>query len=369
MEPFTNADVPPSPGLATFGIEVDEVTVSDVLQYPDYIDRFLRHAFDFNLQTNMLGKCASYHEAYCYRVNTINDSHAVSLALLLGNLVDSAKGGFKFDETRWFQYKNANKLSQILPEPAYKDRTRTAPAKLDHTTDYLVFKTVTNVIDDTLAKFSKHIVNISSRDDDLFRIRNEEQEEAKRNIALASVLKNLGADLESINSYWGKHTGPYYDKENYQPGREVNPLSFRTVVERCRTDFLSIKPVVDEDSVAVNSDRIASWQRNHSHGLSSHWDLLKASVAYYRYHWKPFVWNTAGVELGEIKATARGRGTYRPVRTDVFVAMKLDNKVVDSAKRREMLDKVGDSKGEVYDDGDDDDDAQYGDWDWDIDEC
>ena len=355
--PFENADVPLHPELEFYGIEKDDTKVADISLHQDYTGRFLRHAFNLNLQMNMLGICSQYHEAYCYRTRAIDSPQALSIGVLLGNLVDSAKGGFKFDEAKWAAFKKKNKLPMTLPKPAYKDKNKEKPT--EHLIDHLVFVTAKNTREDVLRKFTEHFQEVSPRDDDLFRIRNEAHEEAKSNKDLAKILANLEVGLRTINTYWKQHVRVDQDDDDTRPTTKSDASSFRTVVERCREDFLRLLPTLD---APPTSDRIAIWQRDHSAGRASHWDLLKASLAFYRYFSSTFVWYVAGVELGEIKAMARGRGTYRAVVGEVFEAFKLDPKVVDGAMRREMLEREGGGNGEAEDEFD-----EFGDFDIDVD--
>ena len=361
MQPFRNADVPPSLGLAYYGIEKDSFKVADLLVQPDYTNKFLRHAFNFNLQANMLGICTLYHESYCYHMNAIDNPQAVSMALLLGNLVDSAKGGFLFDEAKWAAYLKKNGLSRTLLKPAYKDRQKAKPT--DHLIDHLVFVVAKRAREKALKEFDKNFVDVSPRDDDLFRIRNEEVEEAKSNKPLAQVLKNLETDLKSIHTFWIINARPEDADEDIRPSRRSDVPSFRTIVERVRIDFVNLTPRSDESPPTETSDRISSWQRDHARGRSSYWDLLKASVAFYRHHQTNFVWHMAGIELGEIKATARGKGTYRAVVRDVFDAFKLDKRVVDGARRSQMFEREGGPRVE------EEEDDEFGVWDWGIDDC
>lgn len=362
VQPFRNADVPPFPKLASYGIEKDNSKVADLLAHPDYTTTFLRHAFKFNLQANMLGKCTLYHESYCYREKAIDSPEALSIAVLLGNLVDSAKGGFQFDEAKWATYLRKNNLPRTLSKPAYKDRQKGKPK--DHLIDHLVFVVAKRAREKALNEFDKHFNDVSPQDDDLFRIRNEEMEEAKSNKSLVQVLQNLKHDLEAIHTFWKINARPEDADDEFRPPRKSEALSFRTIVERCRADFVNLKPTLDEYPPTETSDRISSWQRDHARGRSSYWDLLKASVAFYHYYQTSFIWHTAGIELGEIKATARGRGTYRAVAGEVFEAFKLDKRVVDGARRREMFEKEGGPR--VEEDGDDE---EFGVWDWGVDDC
>lgn len=364
MQPFRNADIPSPPKLESYGIERDTLTVGDILEHPDYTDIFLRHAFNFNLQTNMLGTCTTYHEAYCYHEKNIDSPLAVSIALLLGSLVDSAKGGFHFDDSKWTKYLKANGVPRSLPKPAYKDRQQARPT--DNLIDHLVFVVAKRVRQKVLQEFDKHFKDVSPRDDDLFRIRNEEHEETKSNKLLANVLKNLEMGIKKINTFWSIHARPEDDNEDIRPSKKSRVVSFRTLVETCRADFVNLKPTLDDDLQGESSDRISSWQRDHARGHSSYWDLLKASVAFHHHYYRSsFIWHVAGIELGEIKAMARGRGTYRAVVGEMFEAFKLDKKVVDGARRREILEREGGPRIEE----EDDDDDEFGVWDWGVDDC
>lgn len=352
VQPFRNADIAPFPPLESYGIEKDSSVIADILSHDDYTDRFLRHAFNFNLQPDMLGICANYHASHCYHKKAMDSPQAISIAVLLGNLVDSAKGGFYFDEAKWGAYLKKIGLLRFIPKPAYMDRREAKPT--DHLIDHLVFVVAKGVREKVLAEFHKRFSDVSPRDDDLFRIRNEEYEEAKSNIPLASVLKNLEAGLKEMKRFWSLHAKPEDPNENIRPARKPDAMTFRNLVERCRADFVSLKPTLDDCLSDEPSDRIKSWQHDHARGRSSYWDLLKASVAFYLYYQSTFIWHTAGIELGEIKATAHGRETYRAVVGDVFEAFKLDKRVVDRAMRREGAQKVEEELGD-----DDHDDFGY----------
>ena len=307
VQPFRNADVPISPTLESYGIGKDTSTVADVLSHPDYTDEFLRHAFDFNLQPDMLGKCSNYHEKLCYHEDCIDSPQAISIAVLLGNLVDSAKGGFQFREANWNAYLEKNDLPRNLAKPAYKDKQGARPTS--NLIDHLVFVVAKRVRQKALHEFDKRFTDVSPRDGDLFRIRNEEYEIAKSNKHLANVLKNLEMALKDIDRFWSKYARPEILDENIRPSRKSDTMTFTSLVERCRADFVSLGPTPDDGPSSETSDRISSWQRDHARGRPSYWDLLKASVAFYIYHKRNFVWHMAGIELGKIKAMACGRGT------------------------------------------------------------
>ncbi len=336
VDPFKNAEVPDFPKPETYGIEKDQTKVSDLLKHGDYMNRFLCHAFQFNLQMNMLGMCSNYHESLCYHSNSIDSPEAISIGVLLSYLVDSAKGGFTFDDTKWAAYLQSLGLPRNLEPPAYKDRSKARRMK-DNLIDQLVFHVAKEEREKALKNFTKHFQDVSSWDEDLVRLRKEETEEAKTNKALYSVLKNLKAGLEDILTFWKKHAKRDDEDEDHSSAKKGSGLSFRSVVEKCRGYFLALQPTIEETITGEVPDSIRRWQRDQSAGRSSYWDLLKASVAFYHYHKSvSFIWHTAGVELGEIKATKGGRGTYRCVVNEVFDTLKMDGKLVDGDKRREM---------------------------------
>ena len=351
--PFRNAQVPDLPKVEFYGIEKDNTKVSDLLPHQDYMNEFLCHGFDFNLQTSMLGTCTVYHEKLCYHDKSIDSETAIQIAGLLGNLVDSAKGGYSFDKAKWTDFLERHDLRRNLTKPAYKDRNA-RPTK--HLIDHLVHVTAKNVKDDVLKKFSEHFQNVSERDDDLYRLRTEAIEEAKANKELAKVLDNLKTSLKTIKDFWVVHAH-VEDDEAVHATRKSHTLTFRTLVERCRDDFLNLGPTLDSPPT---SDKIAAWQRDHAARRPSDWDRLKASVAFYHHSRSTFIWHVAGVELGEIKAMARGIGTYSVVSQEIYEAMKLDSKAVNRALRREILECDGGGKidGEL-----DDSDNEFGQFD------
>lgn len=352
MKPFKNAAVPDFPPLDFYGIEKDNTKVADHLAYSDYMNRFLRQAFNFNLQSNMLGPCTNYHEAFCYLNNAIDSPPAINIAVLLGNLVDSAKGGFIFDDPKWTSFLKKNGLPLRLQPPAYKNRDKAKPT--NHMIDQLVFEVAKKIREKALGDFDDRFREAVSWDRDLVRIRNNMADHATSDESLALVLKNLELDLEGILRFWMNNARPEDENDESRPPRKGNALSFRAVVEKCRGDFLALGPRTDELSprrmnmntnpnvksvtaAVVVSERVRQWQEEYSTGKNnSPWALVKASVAFHHHHKRAFVWHLAGIELGEMKAMAKGKGTFRVVINELFDAFKLDSKLVDGVKRREM---------------------------------
>ena len=372
VKPFQNATLFEAPPMEAYGISKDTAKVADFLEDKGVglTPAFIRHAFDFNLQYSLLGSCTNYHEAYCYSSmgKSLDHPSAMEIAGLLGLLVDSAKGGFIFDEGKWTSYLKSKNLPYpgMLKKPAYKDPGGQRPTK--HLIDRLVFDVARTVKDKALKDFSDRMKDVPQKDPALLKLRNDEYAAAKHDAALASVLNNLESALEVIGKDWSAMTGNRR-REEENPFRRRNrksapdSMSYAAVCEHCRSKFLHITPTTissgSESLSLQGSDRIREWQRKHQANESSYWDLLKASVLFSK--WQGNVaWYTAGIELGEIKATSEGRGTYRVVCDEIFAASKIDAKYVDRVRRTEIAEERGDNDV----DGDDDDNDEFGSMAW-----
>ena len=363
VAPFHNATVPDPPATKFFGIEEDTTEVSE-FPCETRISEFLKHAFNFNMRMNMLGICSNYHEALCYHQDSINSRQAINLAALLGKLVDSNKQGYKFDEAQWISYQKANGL-KMVPVPAYKDKQNRP--KAESLIDHLVFVVAKEEREKALSGFDKRFEDVPSWDDDLVRLYKRETEEAKAkevksNTQLSTVLANLRKDIDKIYDYWKRYARPSGENGRQSTAHHGNGVSFRAIVEKCRLDFVAIAPKTDEPTLSDDT-RIRHWQQDHADSRPSYWDLLKASAAFRMHDKTNYVWYIAGLELGQIKATAKGPGTFHTVVTHVFETYKLDGKSVDTAKRRELM--AEQNRLEIMDDDADeegeDNETQYGD--------
>ena len=349
VAPFKNSPVPPVPPLASYGIEKDNLKVADILKDTNYVGNFLRHAFHFNLQANMLGPCTLYHESLCYSGVSIEDPKAIAIAALLGQLVDRAKLGIQFNESHWQQYLQRNDLPRNPARPAYRDTKRTKWS-MTNLIDRLVFVTAKKKTEEALHKLSVKFEEVGSWDDDLARPWKKERDLAKDDMALTEALKRMNAGLELIIDYWKKKT----PKDERDERSKLPP--FAAVVEKCRADFLNLAPTCPPET--PQSSILRRWAREWENGRACcDWSLIKASALFVKKHPVKIAWHVAGIELAEIKATAAGRGTYRLVVGGIFRAMKINGKSVDRIRRRELKN--------VEVDGEDDDEDEYGGWDGD----
>ena len=349
VTPFKNSPVSIPPSLETYGIRKDTRKVGDFIGDPDYTSQFLKHAFNFNLQTDLLGSCTAYYEALCYHNNRIDLQSTTEIAFLLGYLVDRPKGGLIFDEDRWKTFLKGKNLSLWLPKPAYKDRDRARSKK--HVIDQLVFDVAKGKRQEVLGHFSQRFNDVATWDEALTQIWKKELRQAHGDDQLLRVLSNVKTDLKPVVDFWRSNVRVEDDEDEGRPLRISNSTGFKAVAEKCREDFLKLRPREEE----TQHPMVERWCQEWKATGGGYWSLVKASVLFSEYHKSSLVWWIAGIELGEIKATAGGRGTYRPVIGEIFNAFKLDGKAVDRARR------AAENEG---DEGEDDDDDEFGYLDW-----
>lgn len=296
------------------------------MQELDPVSALLRKGFDFNIQPTLLGQCTHYHEALCYSGKAISDPRSKDIASLLGLLVDSAKGGFKFTDQTWTDFKQRVNLPQSLTKPAYRDPSKCEP-RSDSIIDSLVFKVAKNVTAKALAQFSERFKDATDWDDDLNCVWKSEDKQAQKDPALKAVLAKLGADLRSLNDFWVKNAH-HKDPDEARPSYS-SEASFKARVDQTRTRFLAIAPL--EDAGCAMADRWAQDQGS----TKGAWTRLKASALYKRFHnRRMFVWSVAGKELMELKVLARGKAPN--VVEELWRFYKLDTRLMRRLEGREF---------------------------------
>ena len=338
VEPFENAEIPRAPGLKHYGITEDCTKMADIISNSEWPSQFLSLAFCFNMETNLLGQCSVYHESFCYRNGTIRDSMATDLAMLLGLLVDKAKGGLIFNEQTWMGFLKKHGLPARLPKPAYKNKATAKPT--DHVIDKLVFVVAKGVRQKALGQFSQHFEEAVTYDDDLVRLSKDEHDESRGDPELKGILNDLTAKLQGVCDFWISNVGTEGEDE-IAPKRG---MTFRACVEHCRDMFLAIEPP------DTSYPMIGRWKKAVVSGRKSHWLLLKASALFANFHSRNFVWHVAGEELGEMKAM-RSR-SYHTVTSDLFAAYKLNTKYIQRLEKKNLrsLEDRGDEDDEGWDD-------------------
>ncbi len=242
-----------------------------------------------------------------------------------------------------------NELPLRLPKPAYKDKDKAQPKR--HVIDQLVFDVAKGVRQRALRHFETHFDEAVPWDATLARVWKKENDDATGDPELTSVLKNMNIALHAMVDSWKLHVRVDKDDDERRPVRNPDATSFKALAEECREIFLSLCPSDDEIQHPVVKKWYEEWKATNRGG---YWSLLKASALFNHHHRSSVVWYAAGVELGELKVTVRGRGTYRPVTGEIFNAFKLDSKAV--ARARRMAENEAGAEEE--------EDDEFGDLDW-----
>lgn len=328
VEPFINADVPPSPKLNYYGIEKDNTRIVDMIDNQDFVSQFLRKGFDFGLQPNLLGICTVYHETLCYK-NNISDPISQDIGLLLGHLVDSVKGGLLFTEESWTSFKARHDLPIrfVPPKPAYKSKD--VNSRTRHAFDELVFDVARGARYETLQRFRDLNTDLPNWDPDLRDIARNEEDLAVNDKLHRDVLQDLKSQLNDLSEFWSLNTRKeeLEGRASNGEGRSLNGVSFNALLEQARDRFLNIKPLQNDCSM------VTRWTNDEGSTAGS-WLLLKASMFYYQFHRRPTLpWYICGKELGLLKARKRGDGHV--VVEDLYIPTKLDMKMLRVFEARE----------------------------------
>ncbi|KAI1769084.1 RNA dependent RNA polymerase-domain-containing protein [Hypoxylon sp. FL1150] len=295
---FQNAEMPVVPNLFQQGIlRKESQTYSDLLGTSDVTSEFLRTAFHFNMQQNLLGPCTIFKEKFCYARKSVQDDSAILLSTLISNLVDRAKQGIVFTDEDWARLRRS--LSKVdPPEPLYKKDNWSGKGNPTHIIDYVKFsvgkptvEAELKALDHSLShavRFDKDLVRFYQHFEKLQRPPSERKEAERKGLlrqtTWEAVLGELKKDIETVfeenwiksHDEWDAKIANVYDK-----WQEISPTK--------KVKSRSIQVLQQEDQAAV--------------GLSN-WDLLKASFCFKMYYQKSptFVWNVTGRQLAHIKA-------------------------------------------------------------------
>jgi len=301
------------------------------------------------MQSQMIGICTIFHEALCYRQLPVSHPIACDVALLLGHLVDSSKGGLIFTEGHWAAFKEKHKLPKHLIKPAYKDKFQGRPT--NHIIDRLVFQVAKGVSDRALGAFDRRFANAGRWDHDLNAVWKAEDETSKRNPALKKILDDLRAQCIALHDFWATNcTHPDPDEAGPSLHRRKsngNSGSFNALVEQSRERFLAIQPLS-----SISHPMIDRWTSDSGSTCGS-WLRLKASTLWRLYcNTGKFVWYVCGKELGELKVL--GRGKTNSVVEELYINYRVD------ARATRKLGADDEAKGAVLGE---EEEEEFGNWD------
>lgn len=255
-----------------------------------FFNRFLRAGISNSLEDDFLGLCTSVWEKYCYHKNSISDPNAIHLAKLCSILVDAPKQGLSILPSKRDEI---TRLGYQYRKPAYKDPEAQNQSGI-HVIDRLHFDVAGKKIKEKQMVFRSDFGESPSYEPLLTEVFRREQDRAEKEGSagtLARALKHLKGDLESIFHAWPRGRD-----------QEGGADQFRSRAARLHTQFREIMPPEE-----ISADPVISRWVSDRESHFSHWSILRASAAYYKWRGNSsLVWYMAGRELCYIKAHGVG---------------------------------------------------------------
>lgn len=375
---FENAPLPKVPDLCKMGyLRKDKETMGDLTDrygMRDGLNEMLVKSFRFNMRGSLLGICTNYKERLCYRRNTINDKHAITMSALVSDLVDQAKQGIDFTVNDFNRLRRDYlKVPPTLDEPAYKyDSWNWKSGAPDHIIDFLKFSIAKQAIDTELEALHRGLNGENAETNGRPKSRNGQFGKAldlqdgkaeywdpdltfiydnfagfrQDSRSCKALLDSLQHDIETTEEVWRKTMGGPKTQDDYQFSQKVDwvyqawkdikpDASAHEALHRSKTIAMLLPPSLGDSEL--------SW-----------WALLKASFAFKLFYKRSprFLWRMAGRQLQWLKAMRVG-GAAVMVTPAQYAILRPDSKMV-----KQIVARQG-GNSTIYDDDDvdmDDDD-------------
>lgn len=297
-----------------------------------FFNRFLRAGIANSLEDNFLGLCTSVWEKYCYSKNSISDPNAIELAKLCSILVDAPKQGLSILPSK---REEITRLGSRYAKPAYKEPGVQSQGGV-HVIDRLHFDVAGQKIMETQMAFRNDFGASPSYEPLLTEVFRRERDRAEKEGSggtMARALKHLNDELGSISQAW--HRG-----RDMEDGGD----QFKSRAARLHSQFREIMPPEE-----VSADPLISRWVSDRESHFSHWSILRASAAYYKWRGKfSLVWYMAGRELCYIKAHAVGLAGSdfgpRTIVDELYISLKPSKKF--GATQEEITREVEEEKEE-----------------------
>ena len=338
---FQNFTPPPSTSPNIYGMRKDTTRVRDLGgTTTEVIDQILRKCLRFGVQPEMLGVATNYLERLNYECwhqmgsRAMEVPDASEIALMVGHLVDSTKGGLTFTRADFEAYLKSRNLNPKLKEPAYKSNA--VPKKLCHPIDEAKQQAI-KVGQAVLSELNKELKEVKYRDADLLKVLRDEEEIANNDEVHKAVLDDLRQECDKILNRWRdramaamRHSG----QDSPTGPLPTATLNFTAHIDQLQVDFERLGPRVRADET---HPVILRWQREHANqdqqaSSVSGWRRLRASMLYSLSPcgWLP--WVVAGHALCSIKALASPHAAVIAQELNAF--MKVDTRMVRREQRR-----------------------------------
>ncbi|EUC37737.1 hypothetical protein COCCADRAFT_1400 [Bipolaris zeicola 26-R-13] len=322
VQPFSNAPAPvQSPKPSDYGIETRTEKLEDIMDpdNPKEVDAFLGEAFKFRDHPSLLGQATVLADKQAYNENCVHSRTLEKLYDVHDLLVDASKQGYILTQNKYNS--SVKTLCENPKDPAYKRAAKDCNNaristdipkrreskygyKPDNVLDYLYFDVVRAHNVETMRKVKEILGNVAERDEVLLypcQYLNDEGTSVVR-----KELSSLNAKLERVYGAWNEIW-----KNTKLTGESRNAL-----VEECYQKYLAIQP----DN--IDDPNIRPWMAPYRRYGSCHWDTVKASALYSKYHWPEklsFVFRMAGYTLSKLKAESfeGTRSVVLPIRANL----------------------------------------------------
>ncbi|QUC19178.1 uncharacterized protein UV8b_03419 [Ustilaginoidea virens] len=257
-------------------------------------DLFLREAFKFSMNDNLLGICTDYKERYCHYTGNVINRDVVVLSRLLSCLVDQEKQGFVFTKQQWNDFLKGRKLPRPGSLKEGPDRLVAKPGV--HILDYLQGE-LKATVDKRLDAFAKALTasEASYYDADLTAMFNRIDEEHASDDEWLVIKRTLRGDIDRVADEWSRRMSSRLSEDSYEV--KVGAL-YRA--------WQAIQPPPALRSSPLVRTMLEFWNKDRGTNV---WELLKASFAFKRHYKKSegnFVWTLAAPQLGILKQKEKG---------------------------------------------------------------
>ncbi|KAI9682554.1 MAG: hypothetical protein M1829_000347 [Trizodia sp. TS-e1964] len=328
VDSFRNAPLPANPPSAEeLGIKVDRTTLAEI-KSKRRISKFLSKGLMFAITDSLLGIASDFHERMCYAQDSIRSSGAITMATLLGHLVDTSKNGYIFTNEDFHKLKMKTPGIQRggFPPPAYKDDGQKPKG---HINDYLKFKVAKGIIDTCLADLTKQFPQTSmSYDPEVVRLWTDTSKLYQDNKEVTKALSDMISQINRVKDFW---------KANIVGGEKVLLLA-----QECVSQFNKIMPPKSLDGY------LQSMKHDAERSYLSNWKLLRASAAFSKHPDGKFIWYIAGREVGQLKATQSDHVTIvRPI----HLSYKPCPKYIKRLENKKFYEVAGDDGDELENEG------------------
>ena len=268
---------------------------------------------------NMLGQVTNAYEKWIYHRGKLDSPEALHLLGLHHYLIDADKQGLEFGNDGWRKFRQRHKIAEMAA-PAHKlftakDRERPAGKtskplpRTDSITDHVFFNVLQPILDDAIAKV-KSVASRSELDDpDLSQVR----EVILHNSPSADAVREIDAlptRLTAVVDSRKQYACEFYGRDSVCDYRRWAEGTLRPT----RAIFDSLAPLNPTTATA------RAWLLKCG-AEPTLWDKLKASMLFGHPEGKSIAFETAGYELGTMKAQAEHRG--RTVELGSYMGLKV----------------------------------------------